>query len=103
MSFIISTEFGKLQHKNQNEIYITSRRSNKTLEDQEDNKAEKLKANLGNHGTYKKRQTAALEVVKKITGDGHVLKESNHTTYDKIKGNTRIYINKIQPECYEYF
>ena len=87
MSFIISTEFGKLQHKNQNEIYISSRRGNKRLENQEDNKAEKLKANLGNHGTNKRRQTAALEVVKKISEDGHVLKESNHTTYDKIKGN----------------
>ena len=40
--------------------YITSRRVYKALQNQEASMAEKLKANLGNHGANKKRQTTAL-------------------------------------------
>ena len=40
--------------------YITSRRVYKALKNQEASMAEKLKANLGNHGVNKKRQTTAL-------------------------------------------
>ena len=45
--------------------YITSGRANKALENQEASVADKLKANLGNHGTNKKRQTTALDVTNK--------------------------------------
>ena len=46
--------------------------------------AENLKADLGNHDNNKKCQTTALDVANKVTGDGHVPKESSHTTEDKI-------------------
>lgn len=68
--------------------YITSGRANKALENQEASVADKLKANLGNHGTNKKRQTTALDVSNNVAGD--VLKESSHTTGDKTKNITHI-------------
>ena len=70
--------------------YVTSRRVNKALENQEASMTEKLKSRLGNHGTNKKRQTTALDVANKVIGDGHVLKERSHTTEDTIKGNHHI-------------
>ena len=83
--------------------YITSRRANKALENQDASMAKKLKPNLGNHGTNKKSQITAMDLVNKVTGDDHVLNERSRTTEDEIKGNTLIYMNKTQPEYYEYF
>ena len=65
--------------------------------------AKKLKQNLGNHGTNNKCQITAMDLVNKVTGDDHVLNERSRTTEDEIKGNTLIYMNKTQPEYYEYF
>ena len=56
-----------------------------------------------NHGTNKKHHTTTLDEAKKVTENGHVLKESSHTTEDKIKGNTHIYINKMQTSTINTF
>ena len=42
-------------------------------------------------------------MAKKLNENGHVLKESCHTTEDKIKGNTHIYINKTQTNTINIF
>ena len=52
------------------------------------------RAKLRNHGTKKMRQVTALDVVKKVTGDGHVQKENKHTAEDKIKYFIQKKINK---------
>ena len=72
------------------------------MECQEASMAEISEANLENYSTNKKHENIALDVANELTGDGRVLKESSHPTEDKIKGNTLIYINKTQPEYYEY-
>lgn len=59
------------------------------------------RANLENHGANKKSQTTAFNKSNKVTGGEHVLKENSHTTEDKMKGNTHLYINKAQPEYFE--
>ena len=45
-------------------------------------------SNLGNLGVKLRQQTTVSNVVNKGIGDGHALKENNHTTEDKLKGNT---------------
>ena len=42
-------------------------------------------------------------MANKVTGDGHVLKESSHTAEDKIKDNNRVYINKTQSDYMNAF
>ena len=72
--------------------YLTSRRADKAasfLESHEASMAGRIKANIGIHGI----EITALDVANKITGGGHVLKESSHTE-DIMKGNTRIYIKR---------
>ena len=44
--------------------------------------------NLENLGVKLRQQTTVSGVLNKVIGDGHALKENNHTTEDKIKGHT---------------
>ena len=103
-----------MQHKSQNEIlrYLISKRTKKVLKNEEASvvenlkneeasMAENLKVNFGNHSTNKKCQTTTFNVASKVTGDGHVLKESSHTTKDKIKGNAHVYLKEAQPEYFQ--
>ena len=53
--------------------------ADKALEIQEARTAGKLKFNIRDHSNNKKRQTTSLYVVNKVSRDGNVLKESNHT------------------------
>ena len=46
-----------------------------------------IPANFGNLGVKLRQQTTVSDVVNKGIGDGHALKEKNHSTEDKIKGN----------------
>ena len=70
--------------------YITSGRANKALENQEASVADKLKANLGNHGTNKKRQTTALDVMNKSMKMGMSSKKAVILQENKTKGSTHI-------------
>ena len=70
--------------------YITSGRANKALENQEASVADKLKANLGNHGTNKKRQTTALDVTNKSMKMGMSSKKAVILQENKTKGSTHI-------------
>ena len=50
-----------------------------------------IPSSLGNLGVQVRQQTTISDVVNKGIGDGHTLKENNHTTEDKIKGNIFTY------------
>ena len=70
--------------------YITSGRANKALENQEASVADKLKANLGNHGINKKRQTTALDVTNKSMKMSMSSKKAVILQENKTKGSTHI-------------
>ena len=60
-----------------------------------------IPANLGNLGVKLRQQTTVSDVVNKGIGDGHALKEKNHSTEDKIKGNIYIFFIKTLDGNYE--
>ena len=42
----------------------------------------------GNLGIKLRQQTTASDVLNKVIGDGHAIKENNYTIEDRIKGST---------------
>ena len=60
-----------------------------------------IPASLGNLVVKLRQQTTVLDVVNKVIGDGHALKENNHTIEDKIKGNTYTYFIEALNGNYE--
>ena len=60
-----------------------------------------IPASLGNLVVKLRQQTTVSDVVNKVIGDGHALKENNHTIEDKIKGNTYTYFIEALNGNYE--
>ena len=60
-----------------------------------------IPANLGNLEVKLRQQTAVSDVVNKGIGYGHALKENNHTTEGKRKGNTYTYFIEVFTRNYE--
>ena len=48
-----------------------------------------------------RQQTIISNMVNKVNGDGHTLKENNHATEDKIKGNNNTCFTDTLTRNYE--
>ena len=59
-----------------------------------------LPVNPKNLGVKLRQQTTVSCVVKKVIGDGHALKESNHTTEDQTEGHIYTYFTEALTENY---